>query len=791
MLYQVAFGKRLATVYGATAYAVSAVLAAFMGGLALGSWIGGRYGGRVRRPLLVYGLAEATVGVVCALTPLLFEGLAWLYVAAIHVMPGSLPVVSAVRMALTGVVVVVPTVAMGVTLPLLARVVAGQVTEADAAKGEAAARGRLGLLYAVNTAGGALGAVLGAYAILPLLGTNRTMRAAAVVNVAIGMVAVWLGRRPEVEAAAGTPAQAHSAARAAEARPAAEGESAAIARPERRLLVGLAVASGTLVFAAEVVDTHLLALLIGNSAYAFGLMLAVFLSCLSVGAAVAGSVERRAARAALPLSLCATAVALLVTLPLWDQLPRLFLVAGPRVSSWAGREIVRAIAALGMLVLPTMCMGLTFPLLLRRAAGRSDVSQLVGRLTAVNTLGSIVGSLATGYFVLPLAGSQWTLRAIALAFAACGVVAARVLRGPRGRLALATLAGSVAAVVLMPGWDLRRMTNGANVYFDAPPPPDRLEFVREDVHGGLTSVALRGTVHTLYTNGKFQGDDGAELVAQSSFAHFPALFVPRFDRALVIGLGTGTTLGTIASYPFARIDVAETSPAIVEAARRFFAGPNRGSIDDARVHLELNDGRNLLLLSSEPYDLITIELTSVWFAGAANLYSREFYQLCAQRLAAGGILQQWVQLHHIRQRELAVVLRTLRAVFPHVALFVAGRQGIAVASAEPLVASRQRLLDLGERAAIRATLGQTTGRNGEGPLATLVEHVMLSGPELDRFVADAEADGGAIVSTDENLYLEYATPRGNVLGYDASLDRTLELLERYRVPQPFQRHLGP
>ena len=290
---------------------------------------------------------------------------------------------------------------------------------------------------------------------------------------------------------------------------------------------------------------------------------------------------------------------------------------------------------------------------------------------------------------------------------------------------------------------------------------------------------------TLYTNGKFQGNNGSEVTAQRSFAHFPSLFVRRFERVLVIGLGTGTTLGTIAAYPYQTIDVAEISPSIVEAARRFFAGPNRGSLDDPRVTLTLNDGRNVLLLARQPYDLITIELTSVWFAGAANLYSLEFYQLCKNRLTAGGILQQWVQLHHIHRRELAVVLRTLRQQFEHVALFVSGGQGIVVASNEALITSRQRLAELSATPAVAATL------SGGQILEDLIDRLLVSGAELDRFIADSETKGGPILSTDENLYLEYATPKGNVMSYAKSYHRMVDLLTSYRTPDPAGRHYTP
>jgi spermidine synthase len=329
---------------------------------------------------------------------------------------------------------------------------------------------------------------------------------------------------------------------------------------------------------------------------------------------------------------------------------------------------------------------------------------------------------------------------------------------------------------------MKVMTNGANVYFAAAAPPDELVYVAEDVHGGLTSVARRGETLTMYTNGKFQGDNGWEVTAQRSFAHFPSLFVSGFERVLVVGLGTGTTLGTVEAYPYKAIDVAEISPAIVESAKRFFSGPNRNAFDDPRVNLVLNDGRNHLLVTPYRYDLITIELSSVWFAGSANLYSREFYELCRDRLTERGVLQQWLQLHHIHRRELAAVLRTLHVVFPHSALFVGGNQGIIVASQSPLSASRKQLEELGARTTIQETLGGAK-------LEQLLGRMVLSGPELERFIRESE--GGDLISTDDNLYLEYATPKGNVLDYDTSIRGVKELLDSYATKDPVGRHLGP
>ncbi|WP_437874988.1 fused MFS/spermidine synthase [Sorangium sp. So ce513] len=821
LLYEVAFSKLLAYVFGATAYAVSTVLAAFMGGLALGAHLGGRHAAAARRPLVVYGALEAIVGVICAVSPLLFEALTAAYVAVARAAPDSLALLTAARAALTSLVVVVPTVAMGATLPVLSRILrAGAAPGGGAPPTEHDAARRLAALYAINTAGGAAGALSGAYVFLPALGIRGALWSAAAANLALGAVAIAAGlrapaigptgdaaplapearapgdrspgaRAPDAPAAAAPRPAAEASLPAAEAPlsaaeaplPAVEAPLSAAVGPEPRLLLLLAFVSGFLVFAAEVVETHLLALLIGNSAYAFGLMLAVFLVCLAAGAARSPALARRHGEGALWRGLVATALSLAATIPLWDQLPRLFAFAGHHVDGWAGREACRALAALAILALPTLCMGVTFPLLLARAAAHADVAARVGRLTSANTLGTIAGSIVTGYLILPALGSERALIAVALAFALTGVLAATRTRAELPR-AVAVAAAAAALAVLSPRWDMARLTSGANVYFAMGPRPERIDFVREDVHGGVTTVAYRDGVSTMYTNGKFQGDDGPEMTAQRRFAHFPSLFVRDERAALVIGLGTGTTTGTIAAYPFERIDVVEISPAIVEASRRFFAGPSLNALDDPRVRLSLNDGRNELLVAQRRYDLITIELSSVWFAGAASLYSREFYELARSRLTEGGVLQQWVQLHHIRRRELAAVVRTMRSAFPHVALFVGGAQGILVASDAPLVASEARLAALDARPELQATLA------GER-LADLLGDLVASGEDLDRFIADAAEDGGPIVSTDDNLYLEYATPKGNVLPYGASLDATLTLLGRYRTPSPRARHLAP
>jgi spermidine synthase len=755
LIDQVCFSKYLTYIVGATAQAVSAVLAAFMTGLALGAYLGGRFGTRIRRPLLAYGVLELVAAAALLLAPLEFELLTNAYASLARSLPDSLALLAVVRWLVALTIVALPTTAMGATLPILTRALA------DSSSGER--ERKLGALYAANTVGGALGALGAAYWVLPALGLRPTLIASAGVTALVGFTALAVGRNVASVAAA----------------PSSDGASPSASGVElgRWSLDVLALASGFLVFAAEVLFTHLLALLIGNSAYAFGLILAVFLACLFFGAARVAWFRRRFGRAALSLGLGATGLALSITLPLWDELPLLFGALGESVTTFGGREAVRALAAFSILCVPTVLMGLTFPLLLQEVAAAPDASRRVGRLTAINTLGAVLGALVTGYIVLPALGSQGSLRAVACAFVLAALCALTLV--PKAtRIVPGVLAGLGALVALLaPRWNLARLTSGANVYFETFAEPEAMPFLKEDVHGGVTTVTRSKDVLTLFTNGKFQGNTGWEMHAQRFFAHYPALFVSRFDRALVIGLGTGTTLGTLAAYPFKKLDLVEISPSILEAAGEYFESVNLGALKDPRLTLHVDDGRGFMLVDDGKYDLVSMELSSIWFAGAANLYSREFYRLVRARLAPNGVFQQWVQLHHVYPRTFATILNTLHAEFEHVALFYGGGQGILVASQSPLAASDSRLAGLEKLASVQTVVPE--GR----PLLALLNDVLVADAGLDAFLDEkAEQFGLAreqMISTDHNLYLEYATPLGNVLPWRTREDLVRDL-SRFR-----------
>ncbi|MEY2935535.1 MAG: spermidine synthase [Pseudomonadota bacterium] len=779
LIYEVTFSKYLGLSFGATAAASSAVLVAFMGGLALGAYFTGKFERRVTRPLYLYGLVELAIGFFCLLAPLLFELLTPLYML-IAGRTQSLAVLSAARGAVAIVIVAVPAVGMGSTLPLLARFVHAMFKDDPRARDHGAkANQKLAALYGINTLGGALGSLGCAYLVLPNLGLSLTLRCCAAVSLSIGLLSLWLGRNYRAPAPDAAEAAAEAAADAA-------GTSTLPALSPRAayLLAGM---SGLLVFSCEVVAVHLLALVIGTSVYAFGLMLFIFLVCLSLGTPLARWLEQRLPNGALPVSLGLTGLALLLSLPIWDQLPRLFVALGPTVRGWHGRELVRGLAAFTALCVPVTLMGTTFPLILRAARG-AHVVRDIGRITSCNTIGSILGSLLAGFVVLERLGSQKSLTLVALGYLVGSLVADRrkVIVGAAARLRPSyVLAGvGVLLAVLLPPWNLQRLTSGTNVYFDIGVVENGiLESIHEDVHGGVTTVVRNPVTseRTLLTNGKFQGNDSREVAQNKGLGYLPTFFAEHTDRALLIGMGTAVTAAALAEFPYQRIDIAELAPAIVDAARTTFAEVNAHVLEDPRAHVLKEDGRNVLAINDAEYDVITVEVSSIWFAGAANLYNREFYEIAKTRLSHGGILQQWIAFHHTNRQIVTTILATIRESFPHVALLVDGHQGHILASLEPLKARLSRIEEFADAHGL-----------DDDQLLTYVRGAALDTKAIDAFASDTaeqyDQPLSSFISTDDNLALEYITPKGNVPTAD-HIPTTLGYLYEYKPAGIVQAHV--
>ena len=283
----------------------------------------------------------------------------------------------------------------------------------------------------------------------------------------------------------------------------------------------------------------------------------------------------------------------------------------------------------------------------------------------------------------------------------------------------------------------------------------KLLFFHEHSYGGITTVVSNIEegidTKTLLTNGKFQGDDSLQTEAQIAFTAIPTMHLARRQDALVIGFGTGHSAGMLLDYGFPAIDIADLSPGILRASDLHFKTLNKNILHDPRATVFLEDGRNVLLTRAKQYDLISIEVTSVRFAGATNIYSHEFYQLAKARLKPGGYLQQWIQLHHITPAQVGTILGTMRASFPHVNLWSFGGQGILVGSETPQV------LEPTGQAAVYSSVRRQFG-NKETKAVVFMKD--LAGSELlDWKGVDRLLERKPRLNTDWNRRLEYSTPK--------------------------------
>lgn len=773
LVYEVVFSKALAFTFGSTALANNTVLATYMGGLALGAWLGGKLARRAANPIVAFAYCELAIGSYCLATPPLFHGLSIVYAAiATGMTPDALGLIF-LRFVLGALVLLPPTLCMGMTLPLLAK----HLTDRQEALGMSVAK-----LYGANTIGAALGALLSGYVMLPLLGITRTVMTAAVLNLLASLAALRIAanigaqrRADVVETADDTP------------------EHPLPHRSAGHVVLGILTLGGMVTLALEVNYIHLLAVVAGNSAYAFALMLFSFLVGLSAGSVLA----KRLLKAAWPLPIqlawleAGLAISLLLTIFVWDDIPAYFAsFAGyPMTRTFAAREFVRAAVSAAVMIPPALFIGAAYAVAIELLGRmfRQDKIAVLGRAMALNTVGNIAGVLLAGFVLLPTLGTLRSIQLLAAITALLGLSAAMLVRRQRV-LAIAPLAVVGFLLAVQPAsFDYTRLSNGANVYFHPQNFGVAIDHA-ESADGGLTTVTRltqdNGQVlTTLLTNGKFQGNDSeeGEMAAQAGFALAPLLHTEARNRALVIGYGTGMSARTLLDAGFAALDIVELSADILKMANRHFEKINRRVSEAPGVNAYVTDGRNYLLLQPRKYDLISMEISSIWFAGASALYNREFYQLAKSRLEPQGVLQQWLQLHHMRGEDFLTVIATLRSEFRYVWLYLIGGQGVLVASNHPAAAPSLTHLRKIEQAPLLKSLMTLYG----GSFESLFDQIQLDPAATDRLIAAAGVPMSYLLATDDNMRLEYGTPKGNVLDGRTSMEMLIDMMRRARI------HEGP
>jgi spermidine synthase len=660
LVYETVWLRQILLIVGTTTGAVSTVLGVFMLGLGLGAlWLGAR-ADRSRSALRLYASLEIGVGIYALALPALTRLVSPLYVALARSAAGHPSLLLALRVGFSFALLLVPTLMMGATLPVLVRY---------AERGAARFGRDLGTLYAINLCGAAAGSIVTGFVLIRQLGVRGAALVAVLVNFGVGLAALVYSRR------------APRADTAAEPTPPAAAPTTLVPAGARPALWVVVFASGLATMGFEVLWTRILVFSFLSTVYAFTVILATFLTGLALGSALFARLEARVP----PIGLLAAAqllagVSAMLLAPVAAR-PTLLLDA---LSRWAGETgtvwlVGMALSSALALLLPATLMGAVFPQGTRllvtdlRHTGRG-----VGAAYLVNTLGCVTGSLATGFLLIPALGLKGCLAALCALQVALAALFVPWL-GFRGRRVALAAAGSAAVVGLIFAASLRSLA-GPNP-FDRLPAGARIEAHRDDASASVSVVRYPGGIRSLRIDGFDASTDGAASGYMAMMTHIPMLLHPAPRRLLVICFGTGRTAGTGLLYPGTSIDVVDINPAVF-AFEGFFRSANRDIARSPRARLIVDDGRNFLLTSRDHYDVITAEPMPPRFAGVVNLYSREYYELARERLAPGGLVVQWLPLHLLTVPESLAVLKTMQDVFPETSLWIHRATGIIVSRRE-------------------------------------------------------------------------------------------------------------
>jgi len=733
LIYEILWAKQLSLVFGTSIIAVSIVAATFMGGLALGSILLGRYIDRHSEHLRTYALLELGIA-LCALSfPLGLDLIRSSYVDFSRIFPSAPLYAHTLQFMQTAVLLIFPAALMGGTFPALCRQFARRKCG-----------GQIGRLYALNTVGATLGAFGSGYLLIPNLGLSGTNQLAIALNLVIVGAAWCLGGR----------LRNSSGQEVAQSR-------LTIETPRQRLVLAAVALTGFFSLAYEILWTRVLLLFLGNTSYAFALIL----SCFLVGLALGGGLYARLARPEMDeekLYVLLTLLmggAILLTTPFYDRLAYLFQ-AIHQVSDerWWLLSLLSWLAVLVILAVPAICSGALLPASVSLLdPGRCHTGSGVGLVVSHNTLGAVLGSLLAGFVMIPALGLQDSFRLLGFSNLVLAVVLMLTLSRHPIRVRAAILAAAACIAALLPGnWNPALMNSGIYCYAPKYAAMGGLESVLanetilETIEGRDTTVAIHESLDGRYrfftVNGKTDGGTGSDTATQILIGHLPMLLHGSPEKTLVIGLGTGITLKGLSGYTAGTIDCVEISPEVI-AAERYFSAHNGQALDDPKLMLIVNDGRNHLLAREDLYDVIISEPSNPWQSGNANLFTLEFYHLAARRLQEDGVFSQWIGLYDITTENLRIACNTLRQVFPHVLAFHSGSDLILLAS------KKQLDFDLGSmrknltRPDIRNTLA-SIGVNRVGDL--FARHYLYGSTSLQTF------SEGTVLNTDDRPLLEYS-----------------------------------
>ena len=770
LAYEIVWARQLSLLFGVSIYAVSAVLVAFLGGLGLGAEFFGRKLDKGYQPLFLYAFLEIGLGIYILLFPF------WLMVFEkiyIFLHPGTEGIsfyVLSIRFILAIFILIIPAALMGGTLPALVRYFADH---------EEAAGHFTGKLYAINTLGAMVGCIATGFWMVEHLGLTTTLRVGASINLAIGLFALLVAG---ISATASPPFREQADFKT----------SQNVKRSNNRdiTLLVLFALSGFCALALEVLWTRALILLLNNSTYAFSLILAVFLLGIGAGSFVTSRYAGRSFMhgeryfAFFQIGIGLFALLSLAGLALNEPLIGWINIIIDNGSWLSGilpdnERMAAAILFSLFIVFPcTFLMGGGMPLIVEAIASkRKKIAGDVGRIYAVNTFGCVIGSLAAGYAMVPLIGIHKSIVAVSwlAILGGCYLIFTRL---PLDKVKI----GAFVLLIVLPltGY---LSTKGDISYLLSVQKLDagsRVEYYQE---GAAATVLIsvqesdmainREPIKRLWINGDpIAGSFREALQLERLQAHIPLLLHKNPKNALIICFGTGSTVGAAAAHGLENTTGVDISPEVFNAGSLFAKG-NLNAIENNKVTLVEEDGRNFLLTTNRKFDFISSEPPPPSNAGIVSLYTSEYYRLNSKRLAKGGIVSQWIPLHHLSENDFKMLVASFVDVFPYTSMWYTKWDAIMIGSNEEIVIDFERVREGMKNPAVASSLKGIGVTNAY----QLIANYMMGRAEMQEFVK------GIDPLLDDRPVVEFSAPRVAAKGVSIKGDNLAALLKYRSLPK--------
>ncbi len=670
LIYQLIWVRKLVLIFGNTTFATSSILTAFMGGLALGSYLIGKYADRIKSPLKFYGLLELGIGASATLILFLFLPISdAIYIWLFGVIGNSSVIFNIVRFLLSIVILIIPTTLMGGTLPVISK----YFIKTSDNFGQ-----RLGRLYAINTLGAVIGAFLTGYFLISMFGVSTTLWIAIILNLAIGVAAILLSnQKSEIK-----PATVPKEKRSKKEKQPTHSIPVKIRQYDTRtakLVLWLFGAAGFASLAYEVVWTRALIFFVSSTTYSFTIILTTFLVGIALGSFVMAKWVDRLKRLLLWFAVFEIIIALaaIVSIPLLLNLDsiQIWLMQIFQTNNWTQVSIQLFLTGFSILIIPTLCMGAAFPVVNRIYVENIDkIGRGVGNVYMANTIGAILGSFLAGFVIIPLVGLNASILLLAVINLGIALILIFFEKDFQARkmqyLLFASASILIFLLIVFSTFTTKPIFLKTAGFYDT-----RLLDYKDTAAATVSVLEKKDQINIWGRNVRYLNVNGhntahttfSDMIIHKMLAHLPMLLTPNPKHALVVGFGFGNTCRSFLDYEMIKtVDCVE----LVNYEKRtaeFFKTENEGVFSDPRFNFIVNDGRNYILASQKQYDIISINSVDPKFS--PTLYTEEFYRLCRARLNEDGQLVAWLPIYGMSLEEVQALVKSFINVFPNSSLW--------------------------------------------------------------------------------------------------------------------------